>query len=150
LDTRMILLVEDNPDDEALTLRALKRQNIVNEIAVARDGVEALDFLFRTGDFTDRDPNQEPAVVLLDLKLPKLDGLEVLRRIRADARTQLLPVVILSSSTQDEDRIRGYGLGANSYVRKPVDFNEFMEAARQLGIYWLMLNEPAPKNPKSG
>ena len=150
MDTRMILLVEDNPDDEALTLRALKRQNIVNEIAVARDGAEALDFLFRNGEFSKRDPGLEPAVVLLDLKLPKLDGLEVLRRIRADIRTQYLPVVILSSSTEDEDRIRGYGLGANSYVRKPVDFNQFMEAARELGIYWLMLNEPAPVNKKSG
>jgi two-component system response regulator len=138
---RVILLVEDNPDDEALTLRALRKHNIANEVVVARDGAEALDYLFGTGAWTGHDPRQLPQVVLLDLKLPKIDGLEVLRRIRADERTRLLPVVILTSSSEEKDRIEGYGLGANSYVCKPIDFDEFVEAVKQLGLYWLVLNE---------
>ena len=141
---KIILLVEDNADDEKLTLRALKKNNISNEVVVARDGVEALDYLFGTGAHTGRNLGVMPQVVLLDLKLPKLDGLEVLRRLRADGRTKLLPVVILTSSNEEMDRINGYGLGANSYVRKPVDFNQFSEAARQLGLYWLVLNESPP------
>jgi len=140
----MILLVEDNRDDEALTLRALKRNNITNEVVVAHDGVEALDFLFGAGLHAGRDLADMPQVILLDLKLPKVDGMEVLRRLRADERTRLLPVVILTSSTEEQDRIHGYGLGANSYVRKPVDFAEFIEAVRQLGLYWLILNQPPP------
>jgi two-component system response regulator len=144
MENKMILLVEDNPDDEALTLRTLRKSNIANDVTVARDGAEALDFLFCTGAYAGRDPHEIPQVVLLDLKLPKIDGLEVLRRIRADERTQLLPVVILTSSREDQDRIKGYKLGANSYVRKPVDFNQFLEAMRQLGLYWLVLNEAHP------
>lgn len=144
-EIKMILLVEDNPDDEALTLRALRKNNIGNELYVVRDGAEALDFLFCTGAYADRDPHQKPEVILLDLKLPKVDGLEVLRRIREDQSTHLLPVVILTSSKEDQDRIRGYSLGANSYVRKPVDFTEFVDAVRQLGLYWLVLNEAPPK-----
>ena len=140
----MILLVEDNCDDEALTLRALKKNNITNEVIVARDGVEALDFLFGTGSNAGRDLSLMPAVILLDLKLPKVDGLEVLRRLRANQRTRLLPTVILTSSNEEQDRISGYGLGANSYVCKPVDFIQFTEAVRQLGLYWLILNQPAP------
>jgi two-component system response regulator len=143
-DTKVILLVEDNPDDEALTLRALKKNNIKNEVVVARDGAEALDYLFGTGKYAGRDTAHLPQVVLLDLKLPKIEGLEVLRRVRTDERTKLLPVVILTSSNEDQDRIAGYGLGANSYVRKPVDFSQFLEAARQLGLYWLVLNEAPP------
>jgi CheY-like chemotaxis protein len=142
--TGPILLIEDNADDEVLTLRALKKNNIKNEIVVARDGVEALDYLFATGAFADRDVHVMPQVVLLDLKLPRIDGLEVLRRLRADERTHLLPVVILTSSNEESDRIAGYGLGANSYVRKPVDFGQFAESVRQLGLYWLILNQPAP------
>jgi CheY-like chemotaxis protein len=142
--TTPILLVEDNPDDEALTLRALKKNHIANHIVVARDGVEALDWLFATGIHAGRDPSESPALVLLDLKLPKIDGLEVLRRLRADRRTALLPVVVLTSSREDQDLVRSYSLGANSYVRKPVDFNQFVEAVRQLGMYWLMLNEGPP------
>jgi two-component system response regulator len=144
MENKMILLVEDNPDDEALTLRTLRKSNIANDVTVARDGAEALDFLFCTGAYAGRDPHEIPQVVLLDLKLPKIDGLEVFRRIRADERTQLLPVVILTSSREDQDRIKGYKLGANSYVRKPVDFNQFLEAMRQLGLYWLVLNEAHP------
>jgi CheY-like chemotaxis protein len=140
----MILLVEDNRDDEALTLRALNRNKIKNEVVVARDGVEALDFLLGTGSYAGRDLSVMPQVILLDLKLPKVDGLEVLRRVRAHERTRLLPIVILTSSNEEQDRIAGYGLGANSYVRKPVDFAQFIEAVRQLGLYWLILNEPAP------
>jgi two-component system response regulator len=140
-----ILLVEDNPDDEALTIRALKKNQVVNEVVVARDGVEALNYLFCEGAYAQRKAGDLPQVVLLDLKLPKLDGLGVLQRIRADARTKLLPVVILTSSIEEQDRMKGYGLGANSYVRKPVDFIEFVEAARQLGLYWLVLNEPPPR-----
>src|SRR6267154_173663 len=141
---KIILLVEDNADDEKLTIRALRKNNIANEVVVARNGVEALDFLFGTGDYAGRNLSVMPQVVLLDLKLPKLDGLEVLRRVRADDRTKLLPIVILTSSNEEADRIHGYGLGANSYVRKPVDFNQFSEAACQLGLYWLVLNQPAP------
>jgi two-component system response regulator len=140
----MILLVEDNRDDEALTLRALKKNNIKNEVVVAHDGVEALDYLFGTGSYAGRDLTDTPQVILLDLKVPKVDGLEVLRRLRANERTRLLSVVILTSSNEDQDRINGYGLGANSYVRKPVDFAQFIEAVRQLGLYWLILNQPPP------
>lgn len=142
---KIILLVEDNPDDEALTLRALAKNNIKNEVVVARDGAEALDYLFATGAYASRDTSTMPQVTLLDLKLPKVDGLEVLRRIRADKRTRCLPVVILTSSNEEKDLINGYSLGANSYIRKPVDFGQFIEAVRQLGLYWLVLNEPPPK-----
>jgi two-component system response regulator len=138
---KMILLVEDNPDDEALTVRALKKNNIANDLSIVRDGVEALDFLFCTGKYSTRNPQELPQVILLDIKLPKLDGLEVLRRIRANEKTRLLPVVILTSSKEEQDLIKGYRLGANSYVRKPVDFDQFVEAVRQLGLYWLVLNE---------
>lgn len=140
--TRVILLVEDNPDDEALTLRALRKHNVTNQVVITRDGAEAIDWLFSTGRHADRDQSITPQVILLDLKLPKVDGLEVLRRIRADERTNLLPVVILTSSKEEEDILTGYRLGANSYVRKPVDFVEFTEAVRQLGLFWLLLNEP--------
>jgi two-component system response regulator len=145
MENMIILLVEDNPDDEELTVRALRKNNVVNQVIVARDGVEALDYLFGRGQHANRDPAAMPQVILLDLKLPKLDGLGVLRSLRADERTKLLPVVILTSSNEEKDRIDGYGLGANSYVRKPVDFNQFSEAARQLGLYWLVLNQPAPQ-----
>src|SRR5206468_2848831 len=141
---RVILLVEDNPKDEALTLRALKKNNIRNEVVVARDGAEALDYLHAGGTGGNRNGDGLPQLVLLDLKLPKIDGLEVLRRIRADERTRLLPVVILTSSREERDLVSGYGLGANSYIRKPVDFGQFVEAVRQLGLYWLVLNEPPP------
>ncbi len=141
---KIIMLVEDNPDDVTLTLRALKKNNIGNEVVVAQDGAEALDYLFRTGRHSGRDPSEMPQVVLLDLKLPKLDGLEVLRRLRADDRTRLLPVVILTSSDEERDIVSGYGLGANSYVRKPVDFTAFSEAVNQLGLYWLLLNQAPP------
>lgn len=144
---KTILLVEDNLDDELLTLRALKKNNINNEIAVARDGVEALDYLFGTGSHAGRDTAFQPEVILLDLKLPKLDGFEVLKAIRADDRTCHLPVVILTSSREQEDLIKGYGLGANSYVRKPVQFERFMEAVHQLGLYWLVLNERVSPTP---
>ena len=142
---KSILLVEDNPNDELLTLDALSVNNVGNSVVVARDGAEALDYLFATGKYQGRDMHDLPSVVLLDLKLPKIDGIEVLRRIRAEPITKLLPVVILTSSNQDEDRMRGYSLGANSYVRKPVDFDEFIKAAGQLGLYWLLLNEPLPE-----
>jgi len=141
---KTILLVEDNPDDEALTIRAFKKNNIRNNVVVARDGAEALDYLFGTGEYDGRDPADQPQVVLLDLKLPKVDGLEVLRRIRNDRRTRLLPVVVLTSSKEEQDVITGYQLGANSYVRKPVNFDDFVVAAQQLGLYWLLLNEPPP------
>lgn len=144
MPTKIILLVEDNPDDEALTLRALKKNNILNEVVVAHDGAEALDFLFATGPYAGRDIRIMPQIILLDLKLPKIDGLEVLRRLRADSRTKILPVIILTSSSEETDIINGYHLGANSYVRKPVDFAQFVEAVRQLGLYWLVLNEAPP------
>jgi len=144
MDEKVILLVEDNPDDEALTLRGFRKNNIGNEVVVARDGVEALDYLFGTGAHAGRDMTIMPAVTLLDLKLPKIDGLEVLNRVRADNRTKLLPVVILTSSKEEQDLINGYRLGANSYIRKPVDFGQFLEAVRQLGLYWLVLNESPP------
>ena len=145
MNEKMILLVEDNPDDEALTIRALKKNNIRNKVVVAHDGAEALDFLFCAGAYAGRDPKDVPQVILLDLKLPKVDGLEVLSRIRSDPRTSLLPVVILTSSKEERDMLEGYKNGANSYVRKPVDFNQFVEAVRQLGLYWLVLNEAPPK-----
>ena len=144
MNIKTILLVEDNPDDEALTIRALKKNNIMNEVAVARDGAEALDYLFGSGNFADRVTDMKPEVILLDLKLPKVDGLEVLRRLRADERTKLIPVVVLTSSKEERDLIESYRLGANSYVVKPVDFNQFSDAVRQLGLYWLLLNEPPP------
>lgn len=141
---KVILLVEDNPDDEALTLRALKKNNITNEVVVAHDGAEALDYLFGGGAYSGRDLQIMPQVILLDLKLPKLNGFDVLRRLRQDDRTKRLPVVILTSSNEERDLISGYDLGANSYVRKPVEFGSFLEAVRQLGLYWLLLNESAP------
>lgn len=141
---RHILLVEDNPDDEALTLRALHKNNIRNEVVVVRDGALALEYMFGTGAYAGRDVTSIPQVILLDLKLPKVDGLEVLRQLRADPRTKRAPVVILTSSKEESDLIEGYNLGANSYVRKPVDFMQFMEAVRQLGLYWLVLNEAPP------
>ena len=142
---KIILLVEDNPDDEALTIRALKKNNIGNHLVVVHDGVEALDYLFCTGTYANRDINDLPQIVLLDLNLPKIDGLEVLRRIRENETTSLLPVVILTSSKEEQDILKGYKLGANSYVRKPVDFNQFVEAVHQLGLYWLVLNEVPSK-----
>ncbi len=144
MEQSVILLVEDNPDDEALTLRALKKNNIKNDLVVAHDGTEALDYLFGRGKYADRNTNIMPQVILLDLKLPKLDGFDVLRAMRGDERTKLLPVVILTSSNEEQDRINGYGLGANSYVRKPVEFGAFIEAIKQLGLYWLILNQTAP------
>ena len=143
--TRNILLVENNPDDEELTRLALQRNNIANRIHVAHDGVEALDYLFCRGAHARRDPNDLPSVILLDLKLPKIDGLQVLRQLRADERTRLVPVVILTSSKEEQDVFSGYRLGANSYIRKPVDFDQFVAAVRQLGLYWLVLNEAPQK-----
>jgi two-component system response regulator len=144
----VILLVEDNPTDEKLTLRAFKKSGVANEVVVVRDGAEALDYLFGAGRHADRDAADLPALVLLDLNLPLIDGLEVLRRLRADGRTRLLPVVILTASREEEDVLRGYSLGANGYVRKPVDFAEFAEAARTLGLFWLLLNQ-RPPTPRS-
>ena len=141
---KVILLVEDNPDDELLTLRALRKNDVTGEVVVARDGVEALDYLFGTGAHAGRDTNVMPQLILLDLNLPKIDGLEVLRRLRADERTRLLPVVILTSSREQQDMLEGYGLGANSYVRKPVNFEQFVRAVEQLKLYWLILNEAPP------
>ena len=143
---KIILLVEDNPDDEALTLRALKKSNILNDVVVARDGSEALDYLFGTGAHAGRDTRIQPQIVLLDLKLPKVDGLEVLKRMRADARTRLQPVVVLTTSNEERDVSASYKLGANSYIRKPVDFEQFMDAVRQLGLFWLVLNVPPPRS----
>jgi len=137
----VILLVEDNPDDVELTMRAFRKNNIANEVVVARDGVEALDYLFCRGAHSSRDITQSPRLILLDLKLPKLDGLQVLEQIRADERSRLVPVVILTSSKEEQDLISGYKSGANSYVRKPVDFNQFLAAVRQIGLYWLLINE---------
>jgi len=141
MKTKTILLVEDNPDDVQLTLRALQKSKIMNEVVVAQDGVEALDYLFGTGKYAGRDSNVKLQVVLLDLKMPKMDGLEVLQRIRRNELTRLLPVVVLTTSSEDRDRIESYQLGANSYIRKPVNFNQFAEAVNQLGLYWLVLNE---------
>lgn len=141
MSDKVILLVEDNPDDEALTLRALKKNNILNEVVVARDGEEALEYLFGTGRYAGRDTSVQPQVILLDLQLPKLSGHEVLKRLRADKRTMLQPVVILTTSSEEQDIIKSYENGANSYTRKPVDFNRFIEAVKQLGLYWLVLNE---------
>jgi two-component system response regulator len=149
MDKKVILLVEDNPRDEVLTLRALKKNNILNEVVVAHDGVEAIDYLFGTGIYAGRDLDSIPELILLDLKLPKVDGLQVLERIRAGEHTRRLPVVVFTSSSEDEDMIRSYDLGANSYVRKPVEFEQFLEATRQLGMYWLVLNEPPPPVPSS-
>ena len=142
---RTILLVEDNPTDEGLTLRSLKKGNIMNKVVVARDGPEALDYVFAKGTFAGRDATEEPQVVLLDLNLPKIGGLDVLRAIRADEKTKLLPVVILTSSKEDKDLLAGYTSGANSYVVKPVDFTQFSEAVRQLGLFWLLFNQQPPK-----
>ena len=147
ISPRTILLVEDNPDDEELTLRALARNNIGNQVVVVRDGQEAIDWLEGTGTHAGRDAGNVPALILLDLKLPKVDGLEVLRRVRANPNTAIVPVVILTSSKEDRDRASGYHGGANSYVQKPVDFTSFVDAVRQLGMYWLMLNEPPPPSP---
>jgi two-component system, response regulator len=145
MSDKVILLVEDNADDEALTLRALKKNKIGNEVVIARDGAQALDYLFGTGTYAGRDMTVMPAITLLDLKLPKVDGLEVLKRLRDDDRTNLLPVVILTSSKEEQDLINGYRLGANSYIGKPVDFGQFVESVRQLGLYWLVLNESPPR-----
>jgi len=147
---KAILLVEDNPDDADLALRALKKNKILNDVVHARDGVEALDYLFGTGAFQGRNVEDLPAVVLLDLKLPRIDGLEVLRRLRADPRTRITPVVILTSSKEDRDIVEGYSSGANSYIRKPVDFAQFTESVRQLGLYWLVLNESPPTDLTTG
>jgi len=144
MEEKVILLVEDNADDEMLTLRAPKKNNIRNQVVVARNGSDALDYLFGTGIHAGRDLNVMPQIILQNLKLPKVDGFEVLNRVRASEKTKLLPVVILTTSNEDQDRIRGYDLGANSFVRKPVAFEKFIEAVRQLGVYWLILNEPAP------
>lgn len=145
MDEGVILLVEDNPDDQALTLRALDKNQIGNRVVIAKDGVEALDYLFGTGTYEGRDVEDQPVLVLLDLKLPKVDGLQVLARVRSDPRTELVPVVILTSSREQRDLVEGYRSGANSYVQKPVDFVEFNEAVRQLGLYWLLLNQSPPR-----
>lgn len=148
MDEKIILLVEDNADDEALTLRALKKNNILNKVIVARDGVEALDYLFGTGQHQGRDTTKQPELILLDLKLPKIDGLEVLKRLRADERTALQPVVVLTTSSEDQDMLTSYEFGANSYIRKPVDFNQFIKAIGHLGLYWLVLNQGPPQGDK--
>ena len=147
VNERTILLVEDNPDDEELTIRALRKNGIVNDLVVARDGVQALDYLFGRGEWAERDTSVMPAVVLLDLKLPRVDGLEVLQHMRSDPRTQLVPVVVLTSSREEQDILKSYSLRVNSYVRKPVDFTQFSEAVKHLGMYWLLLNELPPRAP---
>ena len=149
MSDKVILLIEDNPDDEALTLRALNKNNILNEVVVARDGEEALEYLFGTGKYEGRDTNIQPQVILLDLQLPKLSGLEVLKRLRADKRTVLQPVVVLTTSSEEQDIMASYANGANSYIRKPVDFNQFIEAVKQLGLYWLVLNEAPSRYQES-
>jgi two-component system response regulator len=141
MNSKIILLAEDNPDDVQLTLRALKKSKIMNEVVIAQDGVEALDYLFGTGKYAGRDTRVLPQVVLLDLKMPRMDGLEVLQHVRSNERTRLLPVVVLTTSSEDKDRVESYKLGANSYIRKPVDFEQFVNAVQQLGLYWLVLNE---------
>jgi len=141
MKSKIILLAEDNPDDVTLTLRALKKSKIMNEVVVAQDGVEALDYLFGTGKYAGRDTRVLPQVMLLDLKMPRMDGLEVLQRVRSDERTRLLPVVVLTTSSEDKDRVESYKLGANSYIRKPVNFEQFVDAVQKLGLYWLVLNE---------
>ncbi|MGA7936472.1 MAG: response regulator [Kovacikia sp.] len=146
MNARSILLVEDNPDDEALAIRALRRSHITNEIVVAHDGVEALDYLFGRGIHAGRDTTVQPTVILLDLKLPRMDGIEVMRHLRANEITRLLPIVILTTSEEEQDVLNSYSLGCNSYIRKPVDFIQFSEAVQQLGMYWLLLNEPPPTN----
>lgn len=143
MGNQLILIVEDNPDDELLILRALKKNNIANEVIVAHDGVEALDFLFGTGDYATRDLTIMPQVIILDLKLPKIDGLELLKRIRANELTKYIPVVIMTTSAEQKDIVDSYNLGANSYIQKPVDFSEFMQATQQLGLYWLVINKNA-------
>jgi two-component system response regulator len=149
MDNKFILLVEDNPDDEALTLRALKQNRIDNSVVVVRDGAEALDYLFGKGKYAERDLNAMPALILLDLKLPKMDGLEVLEKLRANPLTSLLPVAILTSSREEHDLIAGYKLGLNSYILKPVDFDQFTEAVRNLGRYWLAINETPPRGRRA-
>jgi CheY-like chemotaxis protein len=144
ISNKVVLLVEDNPDDEALAIRALKRHYIGNEIVIAHDGVEALDYLFGTGSYAGRDITMKPTVILLDLQLPRVNGLEVLQRLRADECTRLLPVVVLTTSSEEQDMLDSYSYGCNSYIRKPVDFIQFSEAIRQLGMYWLLMNEPPP------
>jgi two-component system response regulator len=146
---KVILLVEDNASDEKLTILAFKKSGVSNEIVVVRDGAAALDYLFATGEYVDRDPTVLPRLILLDIKLPKIDGLEVLRRLRANPGTHLVPVVILTSSKEEEDVLRGYALGANAYVRKPVEFGEFAAAAKTVGLFWLLLNEPPPVHGRS-
>lgn len=146
---KKILLVEDNLDDVALTLRAFKNNKIINEVIVANDGVEALDYIFASGKYAGRDVGDLPSLILLDLKLPKIDGLEVLRHIRNDERTKITPVVILTSSKEEHDLVTGYKLGCNSYIQKPVDFDQFLEAVKQLGMYWLLINEAPPVNKTS-
>ena|SRR5579864_8097869 len=148
MNERIVLLVEDNQHDEELILRVLRKNKITNEVVVMRDGAEALDYLFATGEHSSRNSAEQPTVILLDIKLPKIDGIEVLRRLRADQRTKLLPIVILTSSKEETDRLAGYASGANSFVRKPIEFAEFSEAIGQLGLYWLLLNEPPPSAPR--
>jgi two-component system, response regulator len=147
-DRDTLLLVEDNPDDAALAMRALRNNKIANQVVLLEDGAQALDYLFGTGEFRERDISKTPCLILLDLKLPRIDGLDVLKRIRSDWRTKLIPVVILTSSSEERDMVESYDLGANSYIIKPVDFEQFVEAVQTLGLYWLVLNEPPPK-PKA-